>query len=318
MIEITKHNYEAFVPDFLEGNLSEEIEAAFFKFLESNPEVIIPELEEDLDFDLKKEKTIYPSKESLKKSSNELNRLELLMIGEIEGINSRKETLDLNHELSQSKTLEASFNLFKKSILKQENISYAHKGKLKKENKVIFPLYWKVAASVLLFISLYFILRSPNDPKINPKIVEFNKTPKVELPTPTPPPTVESHLMVVGMEQKQKTLNKSKKDKIMVALKPKESQTINIKNSPASPFENAEFKKNISTFTPSATLAKAEIKNTTDNSNEVPVYEVKLKTLSEVLEKEIAEKILDKKSTANYNTYAFKLGKFEIYSKRKK
>ncbi len=62
---ITKNNYEAFLLDYIEGNLSPEMRAELMLFFENHPE-----LKEDLDdFELvstNPEEIIFKDKESLK------------------------------------------------------------------------------------------------------------------------------------------------------------------------------------------------------------------------------------------------------------
>ena len=79
---INKNNYEAFLLDYMEQNLSADMVAELMLFFEQNPE-LQHELEELDEITLPSETIVFDGKNDLKKDV-----LENLMIAEIEGLNT--------------------------------------------------------------------------------------------------------------------------------------------------------------------------------------------------------------------------------------
>jgi len=169
-MNITRDNYENFVIDFLEGNLSEKERVCFELFLSEN-EDIKKEIEQLNDIKLIGEEVIFDDKLNLKKSelSNELDcsYFEELCIKKTE-----KEELtieqhnDFNNFLKKDKKNKSTFNKISKTrLVPNLNIIYNNKNELKHYSitgkKAIYT-FMSVAASVI-FIFFAFNIFYNND-----------------------------------------------------------------------------------------------------------------------------------------------------------
>ncbi|MDG1476026.1 MAG: hypothetical protein P8Q14_02670 [Vicingaceae bacterium] len=150
---ITINNYEAYLLDYVEENLSPDLVAELMLFLEQNPE-----LKEDLaDFEVHE---LVPNaaenfdKTSLKKDVVGVD-YETLMIAEIEGVNSKKESKLLFSYLAKNASAQKEFEVYQKAKLVAPEIVFENKKGLKKKAGIIIPLYWKyssAAAAVVIVL----------------------------------------------------------------------------------------------------------------------------------------------------------------------
>jgi hypothetical protein len=152
MIKITLNNYEALYLDYLEGNLPTEDVAALLLFLEQHPQLKV-------DFDsienlvLSEDSISYSDKSLLKNFS----RAEQLMIGSVEGINSKEESAELQELVSKSSVLSQNLAQFHKTKLKSVTIHYPNKNNLKRRKGIVVYLYpfVAVAATVAILITVF-------------------------------------------------------------------------------------------------------------------------------------------------------------------
>ncbi|MCW8896543.1 MAG: hypothetical protein OQJ96_03950 [Flavobacteriales bacterium] len=149
MSNINRHNYEAFLLDYLEQNLSPNMVAELMVFLEQHPD-LKQELDELQAFEvLEPNSVLFDNKATLKKEA-----LDNLMIAEIEGINTSQETKTLKHILKADKTAKNDFKLFQQTKLKSKKVIFKDKEALKKE-AVIIPLRWfKNAAAAVIIMTI--------------------------------------------------------------------------------------------------------------------------------------------------------------------
>jgi len=150
---ITINNYEAYLLDYVEENLSPELVAELMLFLEQNPELkedlagfevheLVPNAVENFD------------KKSLKKDVVGVD-YETLMIAEIEGVNSKKESKLLFSYLAKNTSAQKEFEVYQKAKLVAPEIVFENKKGLKKKAGIIIPLYWKyssAAAAVVIVL----------------------------------------------------------------------------------------------------------------------------------------------------------------------
>lgn len=156
MNPINRNNYEAFLLDYMEQNLSSEMVAELMLFLENNPD-LKQEWEEMNELVLTDTpKVIFEDKETLKKEA-----IENLMIAEIEGINTPAQSEELKRQIDNDKENEKTFLLYQKTILKPQAISFADKEGLKQKEGKVIPLYWW-ASSVAAIIIMVLLLRGLN------------------------------------------------------------------------------------------------------------------------------------------------------------
>lgn len=168
MGKIDIHNYEEFVLDYLENNLSPEDRDAFIMFINEHPEIKEEiELVEELEFAT--ESVIFESKGQLKKTSpiKELEVFDYLSIASIEGDLSQKENLEFIQSLDQNENEKRNYELYRLTKLDADNsLEYPGKSSLKKTGR---KLYYTIsaAASVLILIALYlFIPKSLDKSKL--------------------------------------------------------------------------------------------------------------------------------------------------------
>lgn len=149
MSNINRHNYEAFLLDYLEQNLSPNMVAELMVFLEQNPD-LKEEFDELQAFEvLEPTSVLFDNKVMLKKEA-----LDNLMIAEIEGINTSQETKTLKNILKADKIAKNDFMLFQQTKLKAKKIIFEDKNALKKE-AVIIPLRWfKNAAAAVIVMTI--------------------------------------------------------------------------------------------------------------------------------------------------------------------
>jgi hypothetical protein len=180
MMNINSENYEAFLLDFMEGNLNEEQVAALMRFLEEHPE----KKEELMLFD--SESFFTPnSNEELNKDlfkAPEAESFDELLVSHIEGLLSEAEKEKTEKLISHNSKIRQDYNLFLKTILKPDlTVVFDEKNKLKKKSTgKIRVLYYAVssAAAVLLLLVLNNVFNTgytdplKNKLPANPVIIE--------------------------------------------------------------------------------------------------------------------------------------------------
>ena len=170
MNTITKDNYEAYLLDFSEGNLTSELQMELELFLIQHPE-----LEIDLDaielLEIEKETVSFANKLGLKKTENDLVS-EDQFIAYIENQLAPNERLFIEESCKTNASLLKDFELFKHSIVEADaNIIFENKESLKRKPKVIwFNLNlttYGIAAAVALLIGLFSLWPLVNPTKSN-------------------------------------------------------------------------------------------------------------------------------------------------------
>lgn len=319
---IQKHNYEAYLLDYLEDNLSFKLTEELFEFLKQNPELDTLQNTVTLPT-LNPESTKFSKKHSLKKESHEMNAIETSMIQEIEGLNSMDVSNSLHQTISTNPKLNLEYQTYKKTFLQGEAISYTKKKALKKETVFIAPFFYKIAASILLFLGMYFLFSHENPLKLDPTIVHLNNSPNKALPLAIN--NLEHKMDLTIQEYKHKVIKhpivKEKNEKralLATTLLPKAKQTFKKANLDTRNNSKESFKGNITEFSSSLKLAQANTKENSLQNDAIPTYDLNLKTIVEVIDEEIVQKVVQKENTPTYKTYSLKIGKFEMYSKRKK
>lgn len=156
-MKINLHNYEAYLLDHSEGNLSLQDERELALFLEEYPHV----KEELLSFEsltLVPPAASFQNKSSLKKAVYTDEKI----ISYIENLLSPGERKELETEAEKDALLQKQISLYKNSVLVAEVIPYPVKEKLKKRPLVIAwqspYVYFRAAAALLLLAGLFFII----------------------------------------------------------------------------------------------------------------------------------------------------------------
>lgn len=158
MHKIDIHNYEAYLLDFSEGNLSDECQMNLELFLIQHPELNI-DLSDLALVALENEPISFSNKNSLKKSESDLVS-ETQFIGYIEDQLSIDEKLKIEKSCATNPSLAKDLALYNSTIVKADSlIVYENKKSLKRKSKVIWFNFsatkFAAAASVLFLIGLF-------------------------------------------------------------------------------------------------------------------------------------------------------------------
>jgi hypothetical protein len=195
---ITKENIEAYLLDFLEGNLSQFEIKELMDFIALHPEYNNDLELESVPIDVSIQ---FPDKASLKKgfsvkpkvfkSLNE-NETELFIVTKIENELNEKEELHFNRALQADKNFEVQFIAFTKTIIPVDNsLIFENKEQLKRTASLA-PIFnfrrvisYAAAASIVLFAGYLFFKSSPRgteDKKTAHKkaFKKDKKTPSIE------------------------------------------------------------------------------------------------------------------------------------------
>lgn len=171
---ITKENIEAYLLDFLEGNLSQFEIKELMDFVALHPEYNNDLELESVPIDVSIQ---FPDKASLKKgfsvkpkvfkSLNE-NETALFIVAKIENELNEKEELHFNRALQADKNFEVQFIAFTKTIIPVDiSLIFEYKEQLKRTASLA-PIFnfrrvisYAAAASVVLFAGYLFFKSSP-------------------------------------------------------------------------------------------------------------------------------------------------------------
>lgn len=166
-MSINLNNYEVYLIDYLDGNLSVEVEKELMLFLEKHPE-IKSEFENFEEITISDEDFIFDDKDSIKRKKiiateniNE-NNYEEFFVAFYENDLSESSIVEVLNFVEQNPELEKEFKLHKSLILKSENIVFEDKDKLKKRRTIAIWQYQSLAAaaSIAILISFFFFLNN--------------------------------------------------------------------------------------------------------------------------------------------------------------
>lgn len=160
MYKIDLHNYEAYLLDFSEGNLSDENQMELELFLIQHPELNIDLTELSLLL-LEEEPINFSNKTNLKKSETDLIS-ESQFIAYIENQLSNEERLGLEKSCEVNSSLSKELTLFAATIVKADTtVVYENKQSLKRKPKVVwfnFSITQYAAAACVVFLLGLFML----------------------------------------------------------------------------------------------------------------------------------------------------------------
>lgn len=183
MEKINIDNYEAYLLDFLEGNLTDELQMELELFLIQHPELDINLSDLSL-ISLNEESISFSNKNGLKKAETDLVSEEQL-VAYIEGGLSIKEKTEIEKSCSNNPLLAKELALFQKTILEVDSsIVYPNKNELKRKPKVIWfnfsTIQYAAAACVLFLIGLFILW--PKDQSNNNSNLATNSTNNTQQP----------------------------------------------------------------------------------------------------------------------------------------
>ncbi|MCX6258337.1 MAG: hypothetical protein NTW49_10650 [Bacteroidia bacterium] len=169
---IDRNNYESFFLDYLDGSLPAGLLPQLKIFLDNNPDLAseLEELQNDGMMSLTPETTVFIGRESLKKTDRSDSRMirdyfDETCIAFLEGDLNAEEKTEFDQLLKNDPSKMIIFRQFEKLRFSPDlNIHYPDVSSLKKfpvrqiTTRKLIP-YFAVAASLLLLVTLWFILR---------------------------------------------------------------------------------------------------------------------------------------------------------------
>jgi hypothetical protein len=158
MHQIDIHNYEAYLLDFSEGNLSDEGQMELELFLIQHPELEI-NLDELSVMPLQKEVISFADKANLKRTPSDLVS-ETQFIAYIENQFTKEERLEIEKSCVANPSLSKELELYNNTIVKaDESIIFENKKSLKRKPKVIWFSFsaaqYAAAACIIFLIGLF-------------------------------------------------------------------------------------------------------------------------------------------------------------------
>lgn len=176
--KINIENYEAYLLDLAEGQLSHAEESELVRFLSKHPELNVDldslayltdvDSDETLSFSLKNE--------LLKDESSGLSKKEHLMISSIEDEISDEEKLELDELIAADSEILKDLSYYQKTKLVAEKVVFPNKEKLKKKETKLIP-FWTYAAAVAAAILALFLFNMPLDSSYSPRETKFSFQP---------------------------------------------------------------------------------------------------------------------------------------------
>jgi hypothetical protein len=237
-MDINRNNYEAFLLDLMEGNLSPEDQQRLMEFLRMNPDCALPS--ENFDsWVLEKESLTFSAKEDLKK---ELPRSETLLsdanfdlfsIARLEGDLTPEQVKSHEAALENNQQKRDEWQEWQQTKLQASQLEYEGKEQLKKrrgpKGRIVWISMISAAATVALVVALL---------RMEPDLTEtnFSETNQIEQ-TPGQLPSFEES-PVSDTPDESAPLPEPQEEKILATVD--EPLLFSIKKNPERPVETVE------------------------------------------------------------------------------
>ncbi|MCD6565724.1 MAG: hypothetical protein J7K53_07240 [Bacteroidales bacterium] len=200
-MDINRNNYELFFMDYLDGGMSPDQVIELMSFLKENPD-LKTELEEFEEINVEPDKKRFEPKTSLKKAFivNDSN-FDNFCIASLEGDLTKEESTLFQTWLKQNPLKAREFELYKKTCLIPEKITFNFKSSLKKSSgsRIFTPKvrgYFSAAASIIILIALYiFISKSGTDENIVISEIITDTTTVETKPQTSPEPMAKTEIL---------------------------------------------------------------------------------------------------------------------------
>ena len=299
MRTINKHNYEVFIIDYLEGNLSKDEVLMLFDFLDNNP-TLKKEFKEFEPIELPITSTIFTNKNQLKKEIINANNIDDYIIASLENDLNEAEQELYTEYISTHPNIQEKVNRYKKTFLIPENITYPNKHQLKQ--KRVVPLYVSISAIaatlLLLIVFRNSILKTPTSHYVITEITPISTIKNTDSDTSAiitstqkeviPPSTNSNSAPFKKHKATQK--NKTVPKKIIQPAQPQKALAVSkLTNTSKEELQKQE-----------ATLPNVIPQKTHTDNTELAIAKPKIKntySVKEYLEKEIKNKIFHKDET---------------------
>ena len=179
--KINLENYEAYLLDLAEGNLSYAEEKALIQFLAKHPELEV-DLEELPVLDEESFSLDHSFKSALLRNEGSgLSEKDHLMISSVEGDLSFEEEDSLNALLKEDEHAQKELAYYQKTKLQAEEIAYPFKDQLLKKESRVIPL-WTTISSIAAAILLMIYFGLPKENTYSPREFSYQPSP-VEVET---------------------------------------------------------------------------------------------------------------------------------------
>lgn len=300
-MKIDRSNYEIWIIDWLDGNLSELQVEQLKLFLSENPD-IKEEYNELTTLRLFPIPKSFPHKNHLKKSTADISGLqfEYLCVAFLENDLSANQQTELKESIELDKEKKKSFELILKMKLSLADVGYKHKNQLIRrtvaQNIILLSFIGLSAAAIITIaiITYYFIPRSL-------QVKTDNTTQNIAVDSTIQKPTVEIVSDKITTEKKDIPIKRQNKNLFSISQKKTSVITEAEKNSS---LQNDSLSR--SAYNPLPMLdkipvsAEIEFKNETISKNlialnatiNIPVYDDGRSKLSKFIAKTFREKIL--------------------------
>jgi hypothetical protein len=169
-MRINRNNYEAYLLDLSEGNLSDELHSELSLFLASNPDLEVELIDEFSTIENQNEESI--DKDLLKFDSINNSNRKHFFIAYHEGDLKTSEQNEVLEFVSQNSTLKQEFNQFSQLHLKSSDVVYEDKKSLHAiatSNNSRGIIYWSVRIAAILLIGFILNVLYQNSSSITPK-----------------------------------------------------------------------------------------------------------------------------------------------------
>jgi hypothetical protein len=179
--KINLHNYEAFMLDHLEGNLSPQDTLALKAFAILHPELEL-NFEEEL-VSLENESITFGGKQNLKAGFSDE-----FVIGYLENVLEGEEKKEAEKLAQNNTVFKHELELYKKTIaVADETIVFENKESLKRRSAMIFfqqSNYIRVAAALLLLFGIWFMISRvmKQEPEVSTEMANTLKEEKIITP----------------------------------------------------------------------------------------------------------------------------------------
>ncbi len=224
--KINISNYEAYWLDYLNEQLSEEMESQLFYFLEKNPD-LYDNLIDDDELKLKAPEISFQGKEKLYAE----NQTDNLLIAKLENSISEENDKFITEKIKTDKKIGRDFELYKKTkLVADKNIVFPDKNKLKKS--ISIPLYQRITAIAAIFLVVYvagtYIFKQAEDLKIeNVRFSELEISVKsAEKKTTEEIALISESSYTVEKKTTTETITESKQEKIIYSERGYEIEAI--------------------------------------------------------------------------------------------
>lgn len=338
MQKINKHNYEAYLLDFIEGNLSAEEQHDLFVFLAEHPELKAAFEGDFGDVVLQPQNLLFDNKENLKveeETALSLDTVEAWMIESVEGKLNAKQEQELTDFIT-THHLQKTFLAYRSTRLKADTtIVYKNRQELKVSTGIVIPLYirFAAAAAAVLIIGLaigndwfdpgpspeatgladfdQLKFSSPDQPEQTPVVAPSDQQPVINIAETgnLPVERRNNNADVITPQQEQmveKTNVATKKDSLINALLDEDI--------PDDIVDNKNDKQEVSPLENDIAVTEAIASNPGIKSEQP--YKLITDVASNVINKEIYFSRQKDVASNEYVAYQFKVGNFEFERKK--